>query len=272
MLLLGLVIFSLLIGKGVYFLKRGFSLRKILSPMEETILLGWGEKSENILRQPFYYLGKGRQCFAFESADRNYVLKIPRTDIYLAPFWVRTLRLRNLQKKIEEEKRGRKTFLLKSFVLSYQKLREETGIIALHIGKNGIPGTLLIKDAFGSCFSLPIDSISFALQKKSPPLVPRFLKEVEKGDWVAAKSLIKALFHVIESRAKKGILNRDRSFLRNFGFDGESAHQIDIGSFFEDPSLSPKEAEEKSFRDSTDPIYEWLATYFSPSFFPRLVQ
>ena len=70
--------------------------------------------------------------------------------------------------------------------------------------------------------------------------------------------MLNALVDAIVRRAKKGILNRDRSFLRNYGFEGGAVYQIDIGSFFTSKELDRESAYQKSARDSIEPIYQWL--------------
>ena len=47
--------------------------------------------------------------------------------------------------------------------------------------------------------------------------------------------------------------------MKNYGFNGQTAYQIDVGSFFYAEGMDPKTSFQKSVRDSMDPVQEWLA-------------
>lgn len=258
-IILGLVLFSMTIGKSLYFLKDGFTFRRIHA-LNNRISQGLNDEANEILKETFTYIGRGRQCFAFASQDGKYVLKFPRTDIYSTPFWARALPLKNYREKLQKNHKERENFILNSFLLSFNELREETGLIALHLGQTAKDSRKLnVIDAFGGTHKLPLYKTSFVLQHKRPLLISTFLKALENDKRDEAEKILDALLDVIVTRAKKGILNRDRSFLRNYGFDGGKAYQIDVGSFFSRPQMPKKALYQKSVRDSTDPIQEWLA-------------
>jgi len=255
-LVLLLLIFCAGTGKGLYFLKNGFSPRRICSFnfYEEKTL---SNQVEEILSQPFHYLGRGRQCFAFSSEDGKYVLKLPRTDIYKLPFWAKVLPLSNLRKRMEADRTERREFILKSFQIASEQLKDQTGIIAHHLGYSAPQNKKIsLVDNLGVKHTLPLEKISFILQYKQPMLIPQFLSALSDGNEENAKKILKALVNTITERGKKGILNRDRSFLRNYGYDGEKAYQIDIGSFYIRDCTDPYQ---KSVLDSIAPIDERLS-------------
>ena len=258
LILLGLTFFSLGIGKGLYFLKDGFSFRRIHS-LKCQECFGLNEKAKHILKDTFHYLGRGRQCFAFASEDGKYVLKFPRTDIYSTPLWAKVLPVKAYRKKLESAHKEREEFIRESFRISFESLQEETGLIAVHLGQTEPSKVLLtVVDASGSTHKLPLYKTSFVLQEKHPILMKEYIKAREEQNITHSKKILDVLLDVIVTRAEKGILNQDPSFLRNFGFDGEKAYQIDVGSFFKNPSLSQEEIYQKSIRDSVDSVQEWL--------------
>ncbi|MES2273513.1 MAG: hypothetical protein V4487_04925, partial [Chlamydiota bacterium] len=57
----------------------------------------------------------------------------------------------------------------------------------------------------------------------------------------------------------KGILNKDASFIDNYGFDGQKAFFIDVGSFYRLQGIEGATAVEKSLHDTMCPVKEWLA-------------
>lgn len=249
-------ILSLLAGQGVYYGRKGFSLRRVQG-LEQTFSTSQVDpETKNILSQDFTYLGRGRQCFAFASKDEKYVLKFPRTDIYRVPFWARAFGSHVYQKTLFERKEEAKRFLFESFHLAKDELQDITGILFSHLGKSKqTTDTLSLIDALGFKHTLPIHASIFILQKKQSLWTAAFLNAETKKE---KERILNALVEAIVKRAQKEILNSDRTFLSNYGFDGKVVYQIDVGSFFLHKTLTPEEAYQKSARDSLEPVHEWL--------------
>ena len=253
-----LTFFAIGLAKGLHFLKDGFSPRRLhcldLPANEE-----WGEEVAQILAKPFRYLGRGRQCFAFESLDEKYVIKFPRTDIYKTPLWVRALPLKAYRKNLEAKHLHKEQFILASVDISLNELKEQTGLLAVHFGKSSSQGKKISAiDNLGCTHLLPLEKTSFILQYKWPLLTKLFSTALQNGEKGEAKRILDALIDVIIERSQKGIFNKDPSFLRNYGFDGEKAHPIDIGTFCRMPELDPALAPQKSIDYSMGPIRDWL--------------
>ena len=315
-----LILFCLLIGQGIYVARKGFNPRKLLY-LENTKESCINEETKQILSQPFYFLGKGRQCFAFASKDGKYVLKCPRTNIYKIPFWARVLPVKAYREKIRADKNKRQRFVFESFRLAQEELQDVTGMIAIHLGKSeqgycapsgfvnfGGPQNgadlggreeahiasiwatsdrskmghsdgrknsqnltvrstaeqLILVDSLGIRHHLPMHTTSFILQHKQPLWTPLFLKAQKNQDAGEQRRLLNALVDIIIQRAKQGTLNRDRSFLRNYGFDGVRAYQIDVGDFFQLKDWDPSQVFQKAVSDSLAPVQEWLAKIDPP--------
>lgn len=270
-----LVLFCLSIGKGVYYVRHGFNPRRI---QNATVPVNLDAKTKQILSQPFRYLGRGRQCFAFVSSDGNYVLKLLRMDIYYPSFWIRAQPLSSLYQKTKAFRLRRYEFVKKSFLLACNQLKQETGSIALHLGELKRPHfplpsephpetsqmkisslQLTLIDSLGVIHHLPIEMATFALQYKHPSWTQEFLKALQGNDRQKAKKILNALLMNVIERGKKGILNKDQSFLRNYGFDGETAYQIDLGSFFVSREFDLPITFRKSVCDSIEPVQRWLS-------------
>lgn len=260
LILMFLTLLSLGVGRGLHALKDGFNPKRIQS-LNFWVEDALSEEAKQALKQPFRYLGRGRQCFAFASEDGRYVLKFPRTDIYKTPFWAKALPVTSYRNRLEQSHQRREAFILNSIALSFQELREQTALLAVHLGRSLSHEQLTVIDKFGSTYHLPVASTPFILQRKTPLLIPAFQQALTRGDLPEAQKILDALLTAIIERASKGILNRDRSFLRNYGFDGEKAYQIDVGSFFRNPKMSFEESYHKSIRDSINPVQEWLSTH-----------
>ena len=249
-LILCLILFCLGLGKGIYFARKGFSLRRVAAPVRLQ-LEAWDSKADEILQQPFHYLGRGRQCFAFESADGKTILKFPRTDIYQIPFLEKVLPA--LSRRGTETREEREKFILNSMRIAFEDLHEETGVLALHLCQTEDLGKkLTIRDSLGLTYHLPVAKTAFVLQAKYPILMKAFTAALEDENKEKAKEILDAFIDVVVKRGQKGIWNKDGSFLRNYGFDGQKGYQIDIGSFyFKDDWVA-------SVRDSFHPVRSWL--------------
>jgi hypothetical protein len=114
-------------------------------------------------------------------------------------------------------------------------------------------------DRLGTTYHVPLETTSFILQRKYPLWSKEFFKAIQLSDKDKARQALKALLINVLERGRKGIFNKDRSFLRNYGFDGEHAYQIDVGSFFTSQEFSSKVILAKSVYDSVEPIQAWVA-------------
>lgn len=250
-LLIGLLALCFGVGKGFHMARKGFSLRHIhgIAQMQATV---WNPEAEKIIEQPFVYLGRGRQCYAFVSSDGNYILKLPRMDHYQLPFWMRALPLSSKQaaRSIRSE---RERWILDSFLIASKELREQTGVLALHFGEmKRQEKWITVIDPLGCKFHLPFHKTTFLLQQRQPILMRGFVEALSQGDRAKAERILSAFIDIVVERGKKGIWNRDESFMKNYGFDGEKAFLIDVGSLYRKPDGIA------SIHDTMHPIRSWL--------------
>lgn len=212
---------------------KGFAISKITSNLPqrsdwEVSPLSQEEHSflENILNQKFIFLGSGGSFYAFASEDRNYVIKffkmhhlnpIPRLRPYIGPI-------------LDRHKKRERVF--NSCKLAYNDLKEETGVIYVHLNKTkGLHKNTIIVDNLGIEHSIPLDSIEFVVQKKAV-LAPEYIASLMKsGRPDLAKDALTSVWHLMEAIIKKGYDGRDMNVATNFGFINGKAVQIDIGPF-----------------------------------------
>ena len=193
----------------------GFKLAKMR--LEQPFRSDWvveGEIPCAILEQPFTYLDRGAQCYVFASQDDKYVVKLFRYD---------QRQKVDTQEKIEH--------LFKACTLAYNKAREETGLIFLHL--NCTEGELPILHAtgpIGQSLRIPLDRYRFAIQKKATPF-GKAMCDAESPE--AMQKLINAFLATLRSRIDKGLRNSDPAIGRNFGFLDGRAIEIDFGNYSE---------------------------------------
>jgi hypothetical protein len=249
---------------------RGFCLQKILStdlpssPKWQTPPLGMEEeqKIRQLLSQSYHMIGAGSECFAFVSDDGETVIKFFKLDharpVYfhrgilcedysahagtLSNHWLTTLCLPPPLERCLKRFLGMREFRIQrtfsSLKLAYDHLPEETGLIYLHLNATkDLHKTLSIYDSCGICHHIDLDTAKFFLQKRATPLPAHFAQLKAQGAHAKAKESIDSLLAMILSRCKKGFADRD-VLLRNLGYIGTRAIEIDAGSFLHSPHMS----------------------------------
>ena len=253
-----LLLFCLGVGKAWHYAKDGFSIQRV-RPWNAAERYPLSLEAKKILNQSFKYIARGHQCYAFASEDGKYVLKLPRTDKYQTPFWAKAFP--QFFKQIEKGIKWRENFVFKSFQIAYEELHKETALIAFRTGSDKtIQGHFQVIDRLGRKYTLPIGKTAFLLQKKMPILMRVFEDALAKGDRTLAARILDSFIQIIYDRASKGIFNKDPSFKKNFGFDGEKAYQIDVGSFYRQDGMGGLLAIHKAVKDTIDPVRKWLKT------------
>lgn len=241
----------------------GFCLQRILAndlPFQakwETPHLSNQKQDEvnDLLSQPYYMIGAGSECFAFASEDGKAVIKFFKLD-HMRPIYFH----RGVFLEDHSEHAGTlsdhlltrlplpsfldvrmKRFLgirefridrtLSSIHLAYENLKEETGLIYLHLNPTDhLNKTLTLYDACGIAHSIDLDTSKFFLQKRAVPLENHFASLQKKKAHDAARISIDSLIQMLTCRCKKGFSDRD-IVNRNFGYIGTQAIEIDSGSF-----------------------------------------
>jgi len=251
------------LGKGWYWIRNGFSTARMQGWTQELEGSWWDLEADVAIAQKFYYLGRGRQAFAFVSEDGRYVLKFPRADIYKIPFWLRVLPFEKRRQRQISRKAIREAQILQSFQLAIDELKESTAMVAMNCSQHrksvhagGKRVTII--DKIGRSFALSLDHTYFILQKKKKLFRDAIVEAFEKEGTVGVERVLDATFAVIVERTAKGILNRDGSFLRNYGFDDQRAYQTDVGSFFKVEDQPMKSVFFHSMELSVKPIRRWM--------------
>lgn len=188
------------------------------------------EKTLSILSQPFHYFGRGAQCYAFESEDREYILKVFQENREVTPFlaW----------KKMFKKKPSRPRHVIKGIdfeacLTAYHLAREETALLYIHVvpTQNIFP-KVSVRATLGRRFSFLLDSCVFVLQKKVDPFRETLLRASQNGE---LPIYLMEFFSLIEQRVAKGIYNKDPAIASNFGFLGKKAIELDFGRYVEHP-------------------------------------
>ncbi len=180
------------------------------------------------LQQSFHYLGKGVQFYVFMGEDQQTILKLFKhhhagfsTDIvqYLFP-------------SIMEKRENRVLRLLKSADIAQKELPEETAVFYTHLSKSDHHlGKIKIYDKLGIVHELDLDQTEFLLQQRAVPLEQKLHALFHLSQTEKAIRAMQSTLKLLDDRATKGIKNKDARILRNCGFIGDEAVEIDVGSY-----------------------------------------
>jgi len=230
-------------------------------------------KVNHLLDQPFSYLGRGFQCYAFISADGNYVLKFVRYQRLRPPEIFDWLPQIEWVKKMKQEKQElhdkRKNYIFTSFKLAYECVPHETALLYVHLNKTkGLHKRVCIRDRVGTTYEIPIDRYEFVLQQKAFLIKPTIEQLMREGKVDEAKKRIGQIFQLLTSCAKKGVLDTDGALIRknNLGFLDDRAIYIDAGKLALKSKIKRKKVFVKDLK-RLRPFEKWLEEHY-PSLVP----
>jgi len=215
------------------------------------------------LDQPYTFLGSGSECFAFRSADGKSVIKFFKLDVMRPVYLLRGLFLENYSGSPMQRILNMRAFRIQrtfnSLRLSYEHLKEETGLLYLHLTPQGnINKILTIYDPCGIAHKVDLRTTHFFLQEYVTPLSTHLLELKETGRWEEACRCVDFLCSLIVERSQKGFSDRDPR-VKNFGFNACRAVEIDAGSF---APCATAWRQELFF--ATTELYEWAEVHYPP--------
>jgi len=237
----------------------GFTIAKISSDLSyypdwETEEKLTDSQVRKILSQPFRYLGKGAQVFAFESEDGSYVLKFFRHDHMRPRPWLAALPLHGHKKRIEKL---HETF--SSYRIASDDLREETGLVFLHLNKTSrLHHKIRVVDKIGIEHLVDADKTEFVIQKKADLLYATLEKWMADGKKEEACQLIGSIVSYLKKRCHQAIFDKDPNLETNFGVLEGKPLQFDLGRFRKRHPYTEKEAQDEMVR-VTDRLHVWLS-------------
>lgn len=218
-----------------------------------------------ILDQPFHYLGKGCQSYVFQSEDDNYVLKFFKFQRFRPQGWLNYFSflpvIHTYQLDKIEKKRKKLESVFVSWKVAYDELKPETGVVFVHLNKsNNLHRQLVIFDKMGLRHDLNLDDFEFMIQKKADLLCPTLEKMIQKGEITQAKELLDRLLAMIISEYHRGFADNDHALMQNTGvLDGNPIH-IDVGQFVRNDRVKDPKVYNQEIFNKTWKFRKWLET------------
>lgn len=248
----------------------GFARNKIICPIEYQMEDGDAQPSIEsqaayhiLTSQPFYYFNSGAQSYTFLSEDRNYVVKFFKFQHMRIPPWMNYIPLPEdidtyRQHKINKKKQLTRD-VFNSFSIAYHKLRDETGLVYLHLGNTHfMDGTMRCYDKIGVRHDLDLDTTYYVVQRRADLAYSQINYWMQYGRISEARAGIRSLVELSLNRCLKGIYDKDPDFSTNFGFVDGKAVQIDIGRFSENKGQSDPAVYKHALIHITHAFREWL--------------
>jgi len=208
-----------------------------------------------IPNQTFYYLGCGAQTFAFVSEDGQYVIKFYRYHRASHPLALLAPFIPRLQRTVAKRKvKVKKDFA--SYRLAFDQLKEETGLITIHLGRTeNLNQSLTFYDKLGIRHEIDLDNSTFLLQRKAEPFYSTLEQWIDQGCENRAKQAVTELIALIRFQCQQGIFDKDPDLGTNFGFLDGHPIEFDVGRFRNEPeSIGPNE-----LRRATNSLQRWLS-------------
>ncbi|MGR3974052.1 MAG: hypothetical protein QRY72_05755 [Candidatus Rhabdochlamydia sp.] len=175
------------------------------------------------LKQPLVFLGAGKQFYAFETADHNYVVKFMKWSRKRPLPWLETMKTPFDACKTSyllKRKRAR-DLVIQSTQIAHDLLNEET-----HVHKAKPISSWHLIDKLGIYHTVDSCKTFVSVQEKADDFPQYFLThEAERT------SLLASFIDTVASQCLKGVVNTDPRAYRNFGVINHKVIIIDIGSF-----------------------------------------
>lgn len=241
----------------------GFSMSRVLRntlSQEAGVALSLipPQELDSIFNQKFRYLAKGKQSFVFVSEDEKYVIKLLNNQyqkrlstLHLLPSWLAHDKIAYNQKKM--------ALASESYQLAFSDLREETGVLLLHLHPtSSLNKKLTIVDKLQIEHKLDLDNTGFLLQKRATPAYTQLKEWLQKGEKDKAKHALSDILKLLVTRCKKGISDKDPLIRTNLGFIGEKPLLLDLGPFSKNPEIKKKELYAPEILKITTSLKEWL--------------
>lgn len=184
------------------------------------------ENIRHILNQSFYFLGNGKQSFAFISEDRKYVIKFFRFQ-NLRPSWYSTW---NPFSKDPQRKEKKLEALFNSYKIAYDLDKDHTHLLFVHLNSTDFFNKKMkIIDRLGFSYEIDLDSTVFILQERGEIAKKVLGKLMQSNQIGEVKLKIRSLLDMYVSEYKRGLHDKDYNLMHNTGFVNGKPFRIDPG-------------------------------------------
>jgi hypothetical protein len=209
------------------------------------------ERLSEILSQPFTYLTEGLQAFIYVSEDGKFILKtFKNLEQSKDQFKSWGLNPDDITGELIENS-------IKSYELAFDKLREETALVYIHVSSDPLPGQKLLLDNK----EFDASDVQFLVQERVELVRDRIKRLMSASEANKVEDIIEQIMTFIGRVWEKGITEDTFNWDHNYGYTvtGKLA-QIDVGTFWEGDKYLKEELQAKKLLDSIS--QRWLDENF----------
>jgi hypothetical protein len=212
-----------LCGAGFFYYKLtdGFNMKQISAPLPPDLFYkteltpDMRLELQAALSQPFRYMGKGCQFYAFESQDGRFVLKFFKKKHLASPRYFNSLPAWLIREKVKQRK-DRVRQLFNSCRLAYEDFKEESGLLYIHLDHSIVlEKELVLIDKMGFSHPIYLDDFEFLLQRRGVPMGHLFSQRFSEAEM---REKISLLTTALSERIQKGVIDEDRAVAQNMVF------------------------------------------------------
>lgn len=195
-----------------------------------------------VLDQKFSYIGKGAQCYAFASADQQYVLKFFKFK-HLKPslfvdFMPSIPPFNSYKQNCIERKRRKLIGVFNGYDLAFRENRKGSELIYLHlVPTDHLNLQAAVIDKIGFEREINLDDVVFLIQRKGETLRTRMNKLLKAGKVDEAEAAAASILKMYISEYQKGIYDHDHGVMHNTGFIGSEPFHLDVGKLNKDDRM-----------------------------------
>lgn len=243
------------------FLNTQFAPKHIIMewPVEDPVLVEPERYVElhHIVDQPYIYLDRGKQAFAFASQDGKYVLKF--FDARRLRKWF-SLRKFPSERSLEKKRKN----LLNGYRIAYRDDRDHNGILFLQLSPDKRNREKVsVRDRFGFSYVIDLGDVPFVIQKKAVPTRTVLTQLLNKGKVEEAKEKLGMIAQLYFDGYQHGLYDLDHNFIYNTGFVDGQAIRIDVGRLRYDLSFQESEIWfPDAYKVLVLRLHDWLGRHF----------
>lgn len=225
------------------------------------------KKLEEILSQPFHYLGKGAQSYVFSSQDGQYVLKFFKFKHLRPSIFVDALPSIGFLKTYKDKQNARKQRKLfgvfESYKLAYDVDKNESGLIFIQLNTEGNPKRLVtIYDKIGMKREIDLQHYPFILQKKGETLRVVLSGFFKNGEIETVKERLGKILELYAGEYSKGVYDHDHGIMQNTGFIGDIPIHLDVGKLLREEKMKDKKEAQKDIQIVVNNINGWVQKHY----------
>lgn len=218
---------------------------------------------EEAVAQPYHYIGKGAQVYAFASEDGKYVLKFFKFKHLRPSLFISSLPPLGPLKEFKAQNVARKERKLQGVFeghrIAYNHDKENSGLIYIHLN---LSDTLHLKaqliDKIGRKHIVDLDKTVFVLQKKGETLRTVLDNLMKQKDVKTAALRANQILSMYREEYSHQVYDRDHGISHNTGFIGDQPFHLDVGKFSYDPKMSDPAVHAADLEHVAYKIREWV--------------